>query len=239
MTRMPTCLTLALCASLLVACGERTRTALGYGKQSPDEFSVVTRAPLSIPPDYGLRPPTPGVSRPQEQETAESARRLLLRSVEQKWIGRGYGPECAAIESWEASQKSGTDVASAMRAAADAAERQKSRLTAVEKLYGQLIHARAVVRAAEREAQRLARDCDDRIVPYGKVAKAGRKLDDALESLEKTISERADKVPISFWMDGEDLMISIDADGAAHRIKAGRAGHGELVRALRAAREQH
>lgn len=95
MTRMPTRLSLALsltlCASLLLACGERTRTALGYGKQSPDEFSVVTRAPLSVPPDYGLRPPAPGASRPQEQETAESTRRLLLQGAADRRSGEPDG----------------------------------------------------------------------------------------------------------------------------------------------------
>ena len=90
MTRIPTCLSLALCASLLLACGERTRTALGYGKHSPDEFSVVTQAPLSMPPDYGLRPPAPGASRPQERETAESARRLLLQGAADR---RNGGPD--------------------------------------------------------------------------------------------------------------------------------------------------
>lgn len=30
---------------------------LGVGRQSPDEFMVVKRAPLTLPPDYTLRPP--------------------------------------------------------------------------------------------------------------------------------------------------------------------------------------
>ncbi len=30
---------------------------LGLTKQSPDEFKVVARAPLSLPPDFSLRPP--------------------------------------------------------------------------------------------------------------------------------------------------------------------------------------
>ena len=47
-------------AGLMVgACGD-TRKVLGYDKVTPDEFKVVSRAPLSLPPDYGLRPPQPG-----------------------------------------------------------------------------------------------------------------------------------------------------------------------------------
>ena len=40
--------------------------ALKVGKRSPDEFSVVTSAPLIIPPDYGLRPVEPSVLRERE-----------------------------------------------------------------------------------------------------------------------------------------------------------------------------
>ena len=50
-------LTLAGCAPGTV------QDALGMGKRSPDEFAVVSRAPLILPPDYGLRPPAPGQSR--------------------------------------------------------------------------------------------------------------------------------------------------------------------------------
>lgn len=57
---------------------ENAKNALGMTKRSPDEFAVVTRAPLSIPPDFGLRPPTPGADRPQEQDTTSRAREILL-----------------------------------------------------------------------------------------------------------------------------------------------------------------
>ena len=73
-------LSFAVCALLLIACGEKTRVAFGLGKHAPDEFAVVTRAPLKLPPDYGLRPPSPGVARPQEQEVKDSARQILLQA---------------------------------------------------------------------------------------------------------------------------------------------------------------
>ena len=47
-------------------------------KKSPDEFAVVKRAPLSMPPDYTLRPPTPGAPRPQEQSPQEAARQTVF-----------------------------------------------------------------------------------------------------------------------------------------------------------------
>ena len=48
--------------AVLVAGGcEGARKAIGLDKAAPDEFSVYTRAPLSMPPEYGLRPPAPGM----------------------------------------------------------------------------------------------------------------------------------------------------------------------------------
>ena len=38
------------------------RTAIGATKNPPDEFTVVTKAPLVIPPDFNLRPPQPGAA---------------------------------------------------------------------------------------------------------------------------------------------------------------------------------
>ncbi len=52
--------------------------ALGYGKTSPDEFRVVSKAPLVLPPDYALRPPAPGEPRPQELQPESAAREALL-----------------------------------------------------------------------------------------------------------------------------------------------------------------
>ena len=40
--------------------------AVGAEKVTPDEFRVVTKAPLVVPPEYNLRPPQPGEPRPQD-----------------------------------------------------------------------------------------------------------------------------------------------------------------------------
>lgn len=44
-----------LAVLLLAACG-LTRDDLGVDKTAPDEMLVVSRAPLSVPPEFGLRP---------------------------------------------------------------------------------------------------------------------------------------------------------------------------------------
>ena len=64
-------------ASAVTACGGVSRS-MGLERQAPDEFRVVTRAPLSVPPDYSLRPPRPGEARPQELEPDQQARTALF-----------------------------------------------------------------------------------------------------------------------------------------------------------------
>ena len=62
----------------LAACSG-VRDQLGMGKQSPDEFRVASQAPLSLPPDYRLRPPEPGAVRPQEGTPTQQARRSVFK----------------------------------------------------------------------------------------------------------------------------------------------------------------
>jgi hypothetical protein len=55
-----------------------TKNTLGLTKSVPDEFVVVKRAPLSIPPDYTLRPPQPGAARSQEATAAQDAQTAVF-----------------------------------------------------------------------------------------------------------------------------------------------------------------
>jgi hypothetical protein len=54
-----------------------TRT-FGLNREAPDEFQVTTRAPLSMPPDFTIRPPRPGAPRPQEQTDTTAAEAALV-----------------------------------------------------------------------------------------------------------------------------------------------------------------
>lgn len=62
----------------LSACSgsELTRT-FGLTRDAPDEFRVTTRTPLSMPPDFALRPPEPGARRPQELTQEQQAEAVL------------------------------------------------------------------------------------------------------------------------------------------------------------------
>lgn len=67
---------LALIGSLalpLGACGGSLADSLGMGKRAPDEFAVVRRQPLIVPPDFDLRPPRPGVERPVGERPSDRA----------------------------------------------------------------------------------------------------------------------------------------------------------------------
>lgn len=64
---------------LLSACARGSvQNALGLGKRAPDEFAVVSRAPLVVPPDFDLRPPRPGEPRPMVGTAGDQARAALL-----------------------------------------------------------------------------------------------------------------------------------------------------------------
>lgn len=54
------------------------KESLGLTKTVPDEFKVVKRAPLAMPPEFTLRPPRAGAPRPQEQSMSEEARQVIF-----------------------------------------------------------------------------------------------------------------------------------------------------------------
>lgn len=76
--RTLSCLTLLAGTVLLAGCSGGASEVLGLGRHSPDEFAVVDRAPLSLPPDFALRPPKPGAPRPQEIEMTRRANKILF-----------------------------------------------------------------------------------------------------------------------------------------------------------------
>jgi Protein of unknown function (DUF3035) len=69
-----TLLTAAVAVSGCAALSE----AVGSGKVAPDEFRVVSKAPLVVPPEFNLRPPRPGEARPLELRPDMQARSAVF-----------------------------------------------------------------------------------------------------------------------------------------------------------------
>lgn len=67
-----------LMAALLLGGCDQAREALGKTKRSPDEFAVYQRAPLSLPPDFNLRPPAPGAAESSSTDAAMAAKQAVF-----------------------------------------------------------------------------------------------------------------------------------------------------------------
>ncbi|MBL4693244.1 MAG: DUF3035 domain-containing protein [Magnetovibrio sp.] len=75
-----TAILIAVAGGILLSSCADVRQSLTQTKAIPDEFAVYTRAPLTMPPDYGVRPmpgPDGGDDLSSPQETA---RRVLLEN---------------------------------------------------------------------------------------------------------------------------------------------------------------
>ncbi|HEV2336654.1 MAG TPA: DUF3035 domain-containing protein [Stellaceae bacterium] len=75
--RVPLLAVACLSANLLLPGCSGIRQAIGLDRVGPDEFAVESRAPLTIPPEFDLRPPQPGAPRPQEASSADKARKVI------------------------------------------------------------------------------------------------------------------------------------------------------------------
>ena len=65
-------------AALTVTGCNTIGNAAGLGKKTPDEFNVVTKAPLVVPPEYALRPPASGAELPRELDPSVRGRTILF-----------------------------------------------------------------------------------------------------------------------------------------------------------------
>lgn len=82
---------LLMIAVALPACSNVRRT-FGIDRSVPDEFAVVSRAPLAIPPDFALQPPRPGAPRPQEGTSRQRAESVVFGQGAQRPPAGPGGP---------------------------------------------------------------------------------------------------------------------------------------------------
>lgn len=94
----PRTVAFSLVAVSLAGCsGDELSRSFGITRDTPDEFTVTTRAPLSMPPDFSLRPPVPGAPRPQEQSASESAQAALAPTAAIRPDSRATPGEAALV----------------------------------------------------------------------------------------------------------------------------------------------
>ena len=63
---------------LLTGCGSELAKVLGTDKLPPDEFTILTKPNLIIPPEYNLRPPAEGEIRPNPQQPSRELQAILF-----------------------------------------------------------------------------------------------------------------------------------------------------------------
>lgn len=73
---VPLCVVCLAGASLLSGCTD-FKQMVGLDQPMPDEFAVESRAPLTVPPEFDLRPPEPGAPRPQEKSAEQQAEQAI------------------------------------------------------------------------------------------------------------------------------------------------------------------
>lgn len=87
--RLKTLLLATACAGMGLSACTQTTKALGLTKNAPNEFNILTKAPLVVPPEYNLRPPQIGTSNAENNYSQKSAREALIGDVDEAEPTRG------------------------------------------------------------------------------------------------------------------------------------------------------
>ncbi len=81
---------LAASAVALAGCGS-VSDVVGTGKDAPDEFAIVTKQPLIIPPEFNLHPPRPGAAPTNQLSPTDSAQAALFSGDPKQIAGTIHG----------------------------------------------------------------------------------------------------------------------------------------------------
>jgi len=88
MKQILTLSTLALLGFSVSGCAS-TSKALGLTREAPNEFNILTKAPLIVPPEYNLRPPQVGESSVENNYSQAAARKALIGDIDDAEPTRG------------------------------------------------------------------------------------------------------------------------------------------------------
>ncbi len=130
------------------------RNSLGLDKDSPDEFAVITRAPLEMPPSLSLPAPQPGEPRPQEASVAAKAQEAVFGIEKQHSTGNS-GAESSLLRKAGADQADPNIRATVNKETAAMSERNKPVIEKILKLGGEKQDSSATIVDAKKEQERI------------------------------------------------------------------------------------
>ena len=87
-TKILSAMTVAVMTLAMPACTTLAK-ASGARKTTPNEFNILTKAPLVVPPEYNLRPPAGGQARLEEGYSSKVAREALIGNIDDAEPSRG------------------------------------------------------------------------------------------------------------------------------------------------------
>ena len=101
--------------AVLAGCGGSGSlgTIIGVERKTPDEFAVVRRAPLTLPPDFSLRPPDPRGQRQQDLQTRDSAQDAVFGTNQASTLNQSLQDQTSGAGLAAANQSSSNQSASA------------------------------------------------------------------------------------------------------------------------------
>lgn len=75
------------------ACSSEVKESLGLKRNVPDEFRVIARPPLSVPPNFSLRPPLDEEPVTKKTQMRDEARKVLISEDAQGTVGAVPTPQ--------------------------------------------------------------------------------------------------------------------------------------------------
>lgn len=142
---------ISLCALLILTGCSQMREELGLNRHSPDEFTVVKRAPLTMPPGYQLMPPGESTNVASAERTSDEAKTAVFGTKAQTKTTPDNSEQAFL-------QKIGADQANAsIRTTID---RESGYVTlekqsTIDKIFKRNSAEDAIIVDAEKEAERL------------------------------------------------------------------------------------
>ncbi len=145
-------------AAISISACESTKKQFDFSKKAPDEFAVVRRAPLEMPPDFSIQAPKPGAARPQELSATDMAREAVLgeaaikKTAKDNNVSQG---EAVLLQKTGGANASPAIRAEVDRETAEIADEETPGIDQLKKMVGQKVEAPSKVVDPVGEVNRI------------------------------------------------------------------------------------